>query len=670
MEDRIFVAIGVSRPSGGLAQLPGAISAAKRMAEWARANGYRTLLIHDDAYPKVTVQLLRKEIGAAINEITNEVALKRVVIFFAGHGAALAVGDQYWVLSDWDQDSNEAISVTALQRILEYYGPRQVAMIGDACQDFSSRFIDLRGSAVLLKPNEDPRTFELDQFYAVDTGQQAFMIKATGEVGDFCLFSEVLLDALEGDAEGDFFDETKSGRSVTSQSLARYIETNVPKEAGKYGLRMTPRPRPGFYTDPVYRVIPPAPAIAPANAPPPEEEDLGPNGGAPGLPGGGFILHDGVIDVGDGDAPAIGPAPAANTPIEPRSRSVRKLELEPLLLTKSYGQPRFPRSRRVMTRVSEKLKASVRSASFSRRFDDVGHWSYLHVTGADVSGVSVSSGELIRLEEDSDAYAVSYPKGIPYGLQWSEALVLLEDGRTVPVCLICGFVAFLHALDSGEISLFHSHASSADYLLNSLPNKPSSAEKVVELLVRAGSGELDLKTTIDTAVELRNQKHEIITLGCVAAQFYDAIRDVDSLRSMAAFYYAHRQPVPLDIILYGGGRISEHDGHLYADIPAVSRRDPRTESEADSPFAVQATQAIQRHPIAGRVPWLRRAWSAVATANCDSSAEAWREQALAVLDDLDGGMFTVVRAEGRDRILELSRIAVPAADAEELEMTV
>ena len=134
--DRIFVSIGVSKPGGGLDELPGAIKAAERMAAWATAQGYETILVHDRKHGEVTIDLLRDAIAPAIKQVTDRTELKRLVVFFAGHGAALAVGDQYWILTHWKKRPTEAVKVSSLQRMLEYYGPTQVAIIGDAQPDW------------------------------------------------------------------------------------------------------------------------------------------------------------------------------------------------------------------------------------------------------------------------------------------------------------------------------------------------------------------------------------------------------------------------------------------------------------------------------------------------------------------------------------------------------
>ncbi|MBY3544793.1 hypothetical protein HFN69_21990 [Rhizobium laguerreae] len=128
------------------------------------------------------------------------------------------------MLSNWNKRPTEAVKISSLQRVLEYYGPEQVTIIGDACQEFSARFMDVIGSAILDKTEEHRRDFELDRFFSVDAGSQAFMIKAKGEKEAFCLFTEVMLDAaLEGDAPEKYFETIDGSRHITSQTLARYL---------------------------------------------------------------------------------------------------------------------------------------------------------------------------------------------------------------------------------------------------------------------------------------------------------------------------------------------------------------------------------------------------------------------------------------------------------------
>lgn len=622
--DRIFISIGVSKPGGNLDELPGAITAAERMASWAQAHGYKTLLLHDADLPEITIDLLREKISKAIEDVTRQTELKRLVIFFAGHGAALAVGDQYWILTNWRNRPTEAIKVSSLQRMLEYYGPRQVSIIGDACQEFSSKFIDLIGSSVLDMPNEAQHHYELDQFFAVDVGKQAFMIKAKGDKKDFCLFTEVLLDALEGDTKDTCFEVIGKDKVVTSQSLAQFLDRNVAREAGKYGLRMNPRPKPGFYTDRAYLTLPEPPVggVAPSR-----------------------LITSSNYDLISGDAIKAGGEH------EPRSRSVSKVQLV---------NPKSPKGE---LEAQTKALNSAREANRKAFVDQVGmatvrdHFETgcgICVSGADVDKVEASFGVVSSVDEQPNWFRIKLKSGNADRLGWSDTLVTLADGRIVSVCAVNNFVAALHIIDETSLSLFHRPLGAAEY----------EGYEAISLLAKAHAGLLSQEEIIDTAAMLRHGKHRIITLGCIVAQFYDAIRDVDSLRSIAAFYAMNNQPVPLDIILYGGGTISDYGGRLYADIPEVAAREPRTLGESRQSFTYQATPGFKKHPIAGRIPWMRQAWSAVATASCDASATNWRRRGLSAMEYLAPGTFTITRPEGRKALTELASITSDRGEPE------
>ncbi|MBU2641310.1 MAG: caspase family protein [Thiobacillus sp.] len=635
--DRIFISIGVSKPRGGLDELPGAITAVERMAAWAESQGYTTLVLHDADLPEITIDLLRDRITAAIQNVTNQTELKRLVIFFAGHGAALAIGDQYWILTNWQARPTEAIKVSSLQRMLEYYGPKQVSVIGDACQEFSYKFIDLLGSPVLDKPDEDQHPYELDQFFAVDVGKQAFMIKANGDKKDFCLFTEVLLDALEGDAQETCFEEIGGDKVVTSQSLARYLDNNVAREAGRYGVRMIPRPKPGFYTDRVYLTMPIS-----------SGEKLLPSiFKAP--------IDKGLIDLGAfrEDAVERGQRAGSSKAAEPRSRSVIKANLVKTKFSRSALDAQAEALDKAREASRQAFVDEVNNATVRDHFET---GCGICVSGADVAEVEASFGEVSRVDEQPNWFRIKLESVAADSLGWSDTLVTLTDGRIVSVCVVNGFVAALHISDAVSVSLFHRPLGDSEY----------QGKHAIDLLAQAHAGLLNRKAIINTAVMLRNGKHRIITLGCIAAQFYDAIRDVDSLRSMAAFYAINRQPIPLDIILYGGGKFSEYGGRLYADIPAVAARQPRTSEEGKQPFTYSETPGFERHPIAGRIPWMRQAWGAVATADCDESGAAWRRQALKAMKYLAPGAFTIALSSGREAFFELAGITVNRGEPETL----
>ena len=236
----IFVSIAVSRPEE-LIPLPGALSGAKRMAEWAKANGYAVVHIHD-LESDVSVADIRKRVTEAIDAVQASSPLRRIVFYFAGHGAAQTLNDTLWLLSKWRSDSSEAIRVPNLQSVLRTYHPAQVSIIGDSCRATHAGFLDLLGNAVLLRRAETPGEFELDQFLATVAGAPAFMVPARGSSGSYCVFTEVLLSGLQGEAK----EERGGVALVTSGAIAKYLKSEVPLRASELNVSITPEPKPGF----------------------------------------------------------------------------------------------------------------------------------------------------------------------------------------------------------------------------------------------------------------------------------------------------------------------------------------------------------------------------------------------------------------------------------------
>lgn len=611
IRDRIFVSIAVSKPDGGLTELAGAITASERMAIWADANGYIPVVINDVRYTEVTIDLLREKITKAIEEVTNRTLLLRLVIFFAGHGASLGIDDQNWLLSKWKQRSSEVVNIASLLRVLEYYGPKQVTVIGDACQEFSEKFMELVGGPVLDTTEEQKRGFELDKFFPVDAGSKAFMIKAKDGKQAFCLFTEVMLDALEGDAPAQYFETDGNGRHVTSQKIAQFLFENLATEAGKYGVSMSPRPRPGFWSDRKY--------FSSAQGDP-----------SHGLSQGAGFASTNEKAVNQGASNELGAA---------RPRSVERVSLTPQL---SGTEAARKTTELLEHQRREEIKAYAAAVDVEVR-DHFETGCGICFSGAPVAKVQATRGELSQDWLPPEWYRLRLGDELD-SLQWADLVVDLADGYVAAACVVQNFITAMHIFGQNGVNVLH----------RPLNSSAEEGEVAIDLLARLHAGKLTESEIIESAAKLRYGKHKVLTLGAVAAQFYDSIRDTEGLRSLASFYAQARQPIPLDIVLYGGGRLFAHDDVLLADIPATKRRKPRSAIERERGYTYYATPAYSRHPVAGRVPWMRQAWSAIATAECDESAQAWRQQALAVLPHLGAGSFTLVRPAGRDVLVSLA----------------
>ncbi|WP_304619608.1 hypothetical protein [Paracoccus sediminilitoris] len=582
------------------------------MAAWAEANEYIPLLINDKVFPEVTTELLRTEISKIIEEVTKRAVLRRLVIYFAGHGAALGIDDQSWMLSNWDKRPTEAVKVSSLQRMLEYYGPEQVTIIGDACQEFSVKFIDVVGSPILDKPDEERRDYELDRFFPVDAGSQAFMIKANGEEHAFCLFTEVMLDALEGDAPEKYFETIDGSSHVTSQTLAMYLRDNLAIEAGKYGVSMNPRPRPGFYTDRVYYSLP--------------QQDIPASAMRPRARG---SASDRIILPSDS--------------VEGRSQSGRSVPR--VALTARSDQAHAGELAEALKETHLANERDYAAAAHAEVRDHFETGCGICFSGAEINKVHASRGSLSQEFLPPNWYRLELSNDHD-PLLWSDVVVELADGNSSSACIVQNFITAIHVFEQGRTNVLH----------RKLFASVEEGRDIIALLGRMHAGLLTEAEIVDAAAFLRWRKHEVITVGVVASQFYDSIRDTESLRSIAAFYAKNNQPIPLDIVLFGGGQLFFRDGSLYANVPATSLREPRSEVERERNYTFGATKEVVEHPVAGRVPWMRQAWGAIETADCHESAEEWRAVAMRVMPHLGAGPFTLVKREGRDALLALAGI--------------
>jgi caspase domain-containing protein len=124
----VAVAIGIAH-AGSLPELPGAVNGAKKFCDWAKQQGYEVHLVSDET-AEVTVEKLK----TLIKDIIDEGETERLVIYFAGHGIQPSYNTAYWLLSRWDNDSDEAINFNLSFANAKRSAIDQIAVFGDACR--------------------------------------------------------------------------------------------------------------------------------------------------------------------------------------------------------------------------------------------------------------------------------------------------------------------------------------------------------------------------------------------------------------------------------------------------------------------------------------------------------------------------------------------------------
>jgi hypothetical protein len=531
------LAIGVSQATP-LPFLGGAVNGARAFHEWAQALGYESRLVTDESEP-VTVPRLRNQLEGLL--AGDGSGTHRLLIYFAGHGVIREVEEGLWLLSDWNQDLR-AVAVEALKRRLYLYPVEQVAFFADACRSLPADIdiADLTPDALLGRgpgPRSDPPP-AIDKFIAAQDGTRTYMIPGPTPEGDRCLFSGVLLEGLWGTNRSAF--STLLPAKVTSRSLGKYLQTEVPRVAATYRSMLMPSVSPTF----------------------PEGDD-----------------------VYFGDGPQVTP------PVFPDWPPVDEvMTLEP-------GVP------------SEQRRADSQGArSKGRPIEDQLRWQHRPNHFETRSGFAVDGVGVVGMWTTPDLVAEVDVRPDWWRIHPAER-VFLELPAPVLIELASGVFGAATALPDFIVSVVATDHGVSALVYREVYSEPQVAKATEDAIGRLERGGLRADAATDLAVELRHGKHVDPVRGVISAYLYDSIDDVDSIRRMAFYYIEHGQAIPYDIALLAqleGERRS--DGLLWATVPSVSSREPRTERESRISWTHTATPQMTG-VVGGFWPWLRQGWA-------------------------------------------------------------
>jgi hypothetical protein len=254
LKDKAMIIIAVSKYAGTYSELPGAITSARRLREWAEQPdedcNYKVLYLADDVFEKIDVQL----VGEKVSEFVNNNFIDRLVVYFAGHGIVRSAGDQFWLLTDAANDTRQGINVEAFRRSLlkcnignaDFAG--QLCIIGDACRNAGRDAIEFYGDPILTSTANRNKSIQLDRFLSTGLGDYSFQIDQIGSQSAYCLFSEVMLSALRGEVkEAIDTEDNRFKPVVTNHKLAEYLYKEVRNRAAAIGEDMKPDLIPGIH---------------------------------------------------------------------------------------------------------------------------------------------------------------------------------------------------------------------------------------------------------------------------------------------------------------------------------------------------------------------------------------------------------------------------------------
>ena len=544
MAKPLLVAIGVHK-AATMPVLAGVLESVDALSVWARGAGYELARI-DDQNGRVTVARIKSEltpVSAATGDPDPKRLLDRprIVVYFCGHGLH-APQDQYWILSAGPDQPNERISAVAFREALATYGPRQIALISDACR--SAQVVQGLGSSVVDHYQGVATGIQKDNFFSVQDGGASFAVPATQGKPAYCVFSSVLMRALSHPPDPEALDELylQTGRTiVSSQSLANYLEKKVPAAALGVNRLQIPQCDPGFrpvkngYVEFVHVPVAVARSVLATRQETMERTRAEAQN------------HRISLSRSEWRRPYVEDLqPLIGSVLSERIASYKR---SPLLLSSNSAAPSVEAPKAISTSSSPAAQNLLGYLATRMR------WNLIALVRKPFADSGRSGVAVVRM---ADLFAA-----LPlHHRLWCTAIIDKERG---PI----GAAGGVELLAWGD---------------QYRPPGPPPTLSAAEALKGLSAGTLNAEDTSVLADDMRNLKHADPMYGIVAAYLYSAIGDVANIRRMCHYYQRHTQDVPFDIAMLAQLELKRRpDGGFVVEVPGVAEL-PAAERRADAPF--------------------------------------------------------------------------------------
>jgi hypothetical protein len=602
MRPPLFIAIGVHKPQG-MDVLPGVAESVDGLVGWAKQSGYDVVQIDDRAEP-VVMERIKDQLTPPIpGTYERDPALlldrPRILVYFCGHGLH-APGDQYWVLTPGPQQSNHRISASTFRDVLATYGPKQVGIFSDACR--SPEAVTGTAQSPVDQYDAPPRPVQKDNFLSAQMGKSSFAVPPKDGAAAYCVFSKVLLRALSEPAEMEALSPIYlqlNQQKVSSDSLADYLETQVPDAALDLGKLQAPQCDPGFRAvNDVYAEFPSV------------------NNGF----GSAVDMYSSTDQFApdDADLPpprsAMPPAPAAASFTPDADRQNERFG-------RSISEWRRPFVEHLAKNVAQ-LKYKAFKAHDPGPLLLTGPPNETSVVLPDGKAKGREPFELLGNAPMPDPEMLFYAGGMGFANSKQSSVYLASGGPwhlpiTMHQRLWCVAILGNRSQEEGAKGgcelLSWGSWDAPDFV----PDRSMTRLSAAEALKGLSNGALSTRDIPALARDMRYEKHGDPMYGIIPAYLYHRIGDVDNIRRMCSYYKAHHQDVPFDIALLAQLPLQKRkDGGFFVDVPAIKRL-PEELREPDMPgFVWGQTQALTVG-VAGVTPTLRSGWPMLAFSKHD-----------------------------------------------------
>jgi hypothetical protein len=189
-----IISIGIDK-ANGLTPLGAAVSGAKEFALWGQSQGYRT-----DVFVDETNRITQSDIFDRISEIVDSKTCEQLIVFFSGHGILKSPSQEIWLLSNARNNPNESINLTGSIDNARTSGIPYIVFISDACRVLPNE-LQFTGNGSVIFPIIDytDQDCAIDIFYATRPGNPALEQNSQVNSKKFGLFTQALLEILNGE---------------------------------------------------------------------------------------------------------------------------------------------------------------------------------------------------------------------------------------------------------------------------------------------------------------------------------------------------------------------------------------------------------------------------------------------------------------------------------------
>ncbi|MGO4519018.1 caspase family protein [Dyella sp. 2RAF44] len=497
MEKNVTLIIGV-RQSGRLPVLDGAWSDAHAFANWAKASerNYKVYLVTDEDGP-VTIDRIKDVVSELLSDDVS-----RLLVFYSGHGICSQAGD-YWLLTNYDRDSDEAVNCRQSILNARCLGIGQIAFFSDACRTSLNDAALTTGRSIFPRRLGQFRALSpCDEFMSTDIGNVAQEHFEGDSSLSYGVFSRCLLKALHG-TEFDATELRAYRRVVSSAALATWLEHEVPLLSGKIVGGAVQYP---WIT---------------ASWRPPNDE---------------YCVYDDSFRVEFKELSVVEDAQAdyhfdlnevalESNPVSPRMEySIPK------------SQERIRQNQDERDRLIER-----RTIAFRHEQDRTSHTRHdgLVITGGEVLELSVRDGHSVELFRAADGWHVDRQNHV------GSIALRMSSGVWIGASLLPGFLGTLVVGEHGTESLNYSPTSS-QYEKQASANVDRTVARWNALLSVTRS--VPATKLDEFAREVRQMKHINPALGILAAYAYERIGNLKEVGSVAWYFATRNGFVPYDVI--------------------------------------------------------------------------------------------------------------------------